>query len=115
MELIVIIVSNKKGSYRTNSPRQYQNDEYAAVLREEVATVIARERWTKAAVGKMFRLDSFLRETTRLSEMLDSEFAVDGSIVFSSLAKKLAPPYGAHPWRVQLCGDVACVLRRSEF
>jgi hypothetical protein len=44
-------------------------DEYAELLRDEATTVVAREGWTKAAVtkaavGKMFRLDGFLRETS---------------------------------------------------
>jgi hypothetical protein len=39
--------------------------EYAPVLREGVGGILAKEGWTKAAAGKTFKLDSFLRETTR--------------------------------------------------
>ncbi|KAF7297713.1 hypothetical protein MKEN_01394600 [Mycena kentingensis (nom. inval.)] len=35
-------------------------------LREEVESVIQRNGWTKAAIGKMYKLDSFLRESQRL-------------------------------------------------
>ena len=35
-------------------------------LREEVDAVIKDEGWTKAGVDKMYKIDSFLRETQRL-------------------------------------------------
>ncbi|KAH9975529.1 cytochrome P450 [Lactifluus volemus] len=35
-------------------------------LREEVEAVVAEEGWTKAAMDKMFKIDSFIRETQRL-------------------------------------------------
>ncbi len=34
-------------------------------LREEIETVIASDGWTKAALGKMWKLDSVFRETLR--------------------------------------------------
>ncbi len=40
--------------------------EYVEILRTEVESAIAEEGWTKAAVGKMDRLDSFLKEAQRL-------------------------------------------------
>ncbi|GJE99517.1 cytochrome P450 [Phanerochaete sordida] len=39
--------------------------ELIAPLREEIDTVIAYEGWTKAAMGKMWKLDSFMRESLR--------------------------------------------------
>ncbi|KAJ3970554.1 cytochrome P450 [Lentinula raphanica] len=36
-------------------------------LREEVESIVAELGWTKAAMGKMHKLDSFLKETQRLS------------------------------------------------
>ncbi|KAK0222735.1 cytochrome P450 [Armillaria nabsnona] len=40
--------------------------EYVEILRTEVELAITEEGWTKAAVGKMDRLDSFLKEAQRL-------------------------------------------------
>ncbi|KAJ6614631.1 cytochrome P450 [Mycena sp. CBHHK59/15] len=40
--------------------------QYAAPLREEIEAVVKVEGWTKAAMGKMVKLDSFLKETFRL-------------------------------------------------
>jgi cytochrome P450 len=39
--------------------------EYAAPLREEIEAVVRAEGWTKTAMGKMPKLDSFLKETGR--------------------------------------------------
>ena len=34
-------------------------------LRDEIEPIIAAEGWTKAAMGKMWKLDSFLKECMR--------------------------------------------------
>ena len=36
-------------------------------LREEVESIIAEEGWSKASIGKMRKLDSFLKESQRLN------------------------------------------------
>ncbi|KAG6906645.1 hypothetical protein DXG01_012798 [Tephrocybe rancida] len=41
--------------------------EYVAPLREEIEAVTASEGWTKAAMGEMRKLDSFLKESQRIS------------------------------------------------
>ncbi|KAJ7269703.1 cytochrome P450 [Mycena rebaudengoi] len=41
--------------------------EYTAQLREEIQSVVRSDGWTKAAMGKMTKLDSFFKETNRLS------------------------------------------------
>lgn len=41
--------------------------ELAQVLREEVKSVVEVHGWTKAAVGQMNKLDSFMRESQRLN------------------------------------------------
>jgi hypothetical protein len=46
--------------------RLLANPEYIEPLREEVNAVIKEEGWTKAGVDKMYKIDSFLRETLRL-------------------------------------------------
>ncbi|KAI0280021.1 cytochrome P450 [Russula aff. rugulosa BPL654] len=46
--------------------RLLTNPEYLEPLREEVDAVIREEGWTKAGMDKMYRIDSFLRETQRL-------------------------------------------------
>lgn len=40
--------------------------EYAGPLREEIERVVAQEGWTKTAMGKMRKVDSFLRESQRM-------------------------------------------------
>ncbi|KAG6330777.1 hypothetical protein ID866_8313 [Astraeus odoratus] len=41
------------------------NPEYALLLREEVERIVEEDGWTKEALGKMRRIDSFLKETLR--------------------------------------------------
>jgi len=41
--------------------------EHIAPMREEVESVIREEGWTKAAIGKMRKVDSFLKETQRVN------------------------------------------------
>ncbi|KAF8494612.1 cytochrome P450 [Russula emetica] len=47
--------------------RLLANPEYLKPLREEVDAVIKEQGWTKAGMDKMYKIDSFLRETLRLS------------------------------------------------
>ena len=42
------------------------NPQYIQPLREEVETIIKKEGWSKAALGKMRKVDSFLKECQRL-------------------------------------------------
>ncbi|KIP05259.1 hypothetical protein PHLGIDRAFT_490945 [Phlebiopsis gigantea 11061_1 CR5-6] len=44
--------------------------EYLIPLREEVERVIADEGWTKAAIGKMGKLDGFMRESQRVTGVI---------------------------------------------
>jgi hypothetical protein len=46
--------------------RLLDNPEYLEPLREEVDAAIEEEGWTKAGMDKMYKLDSFVRETQRL-------------------------------------------------
>ncbi|KAK0448937.1 cytochrome P450 [Desarmillaria tabescens] len=55
--------------------------EHVQILRSEVETIIAEEGWSKAAMGKMNLLDSFLKEAMRVY----GNFAVFGMV---RLAKK---------------------------
>lgn len=41
--------------------------EYILPMREEVEHVIAEEGWSKASLARMHKLDSFLRESLRLT------------------------------------------------
>jgi hypothetical protein len=58
--------------------------EYVEPLRQEVETVIREEGWTKAAIDKMHKIDSFLRETQRVdgisSGRLDSFPSIPSTI-----------------------------------
>jgi cytochrome P450 len=47
--------------------------EYVEALREEVAAVVGAEGWTKGAMTRMVLLDSFLKETMRVSPGSASE------------------------------------------
>ena len=49
------------------------NPEYAIPLREEVRVLVAEHGWTKAAIDRMYKIDSFLRESLRLSPGGSSE------------------------------------------
>jgi len=43
------------------------NPEYIEPLRHDIETAVAEEGWTKAAMDKMLKVDSFLRESQRIS------------------------------------------------
>jgi cytochrome P450 len=46
--------------------RLLANPEYIEPLRQDVEAAVAEEGWTKAGLDKMYKIDSFLRETQRL-------------------------------------------------
>ncbi|KAH9992078.1 cytochrome P450 [Russula vinacea] len=46
--------------------RLLTNPEYIKPLRQEVDAVITEEGWTKAGMDKMYKIDSFIRETQRV-------------------------------------------------
>ncbi|KAJ7278114.1 cytochrome P450 [Mycena rebaudengoi] len=52
------------------------NPEYTAALREEIESVINVEGWTKAGMGKLTKVDSFLKETNRLASFSVSALRV---------------------------------------
>ena len=47
---------------------------YLQPLREEVESIVAAEGWTKAAMGKMWKIDSFLKESQRVNGVALSMF-----------------------------------------
>ena len=47
--------------------------EWAKPLREEVESIIADEGWTKASMQKMRKIDSFMRESSRVNALSLSE------------------------------------------
>ncbi|KAJ6570518.1 cytochrome P450 [Mycena vulgaris] len=70
--------------------------EHIGPMREEAERVVAEEGWTKAALGSMHKIDSFLRESQRLSgsgpvAMMRKVVAKDG-FTFSD---GLTVPHGA--------------------
>lgn len=46
------------------------NLEYVEPLREEIESVVKTEGWTKAAMGKMVKLDSFYKESSRIMPLV---------------------------------------------
>ncbi|KAF8491193.1 cytochrome P450 [Russula emetica] len=61
--------------------RLLANPEYIEPLRKEVDVAIKEEGWTKAGTDKMYKMDSFLRETQRL----------DGIAILAMLRLALRP------------------------
>jgi hypothetical protein len=41
------------------------NLQYVEPLREEIESIVKSEGWSKGALGKMIKLDSFLKESAR--------------------------------------------------
>jgi hypothetical protein len=41
--------------------------DYMQLMRDEVEAVVSEEGWTKNAISKMYRIDSFLKETQRFN------------------------------------------------
>lgn len=64
------------------------NPEFIGPLREEMERVIAAEGWTKTAMGRMWRLDSFLRESQRVNSINPREYLPASN----SLHGDLSPP-----------------------
>ena len=46
--------------------RLLANPEYIEPLRQEIEAVVAEEGWTKSGMDKMYKIDSFIRETQRV-------------------------------------------------
>ncbi|KAH9921475.1 cytochrome P450 [Epithele typhae] len=67
--------------------------EYMQPLRDEVEAVVAAEGWSKAAMGKMWKLDSFLREAQRCH----------GIGIRRHALRRHLPPHG-HPLLRRLLG-----------
>ena len=49
---------------------------YAEPLREEVERVIKEDGWTKVAMTKMWKLDSFLKESQRINGIFNRKSIV---------------------------------------
>jgi Cytochrome P450 len=41
--------------------------DYIQLMRDEVVAVVSEEGWTKNAISKMYKVDSFLKETQRFN------------------------------------------------
>ena len=52
------------------------NPEYIQPLRDEILPIIAEQGWTKAAMGKMWKLDSFLKESQRVNGVSLSKWTI---------------------------------------
>ena len=50
--------------------------EYAQPMREEVEAVLREEGWTYAAIGKLSKVDSFIKESLRLSLIESCEYKI---------------------------------------
>ena len=49
--------------------RLLANPEYVEFLRKDVEAAVAEEGWTKAGLDKMYKIDSFVRESQRLDSL----------------------------------------------
>ncbi|KAH9992090.1 cytochrome P450 [Russula vinacea] len=63
--------------------RLLANPEYMEPLRQEVDAVVKEEGWTKAGIDKMYKIDSFVRET----------FRIDSFTISSSLRRLALRPF----------------------
>lgn len=65
-------------------------------IREEVEKVVSEEGWNKAALGRMYYLDSFLRETQRMHSAGTSKslnpFSPKASVILIFLKSSLDGP-----------------------
>jgi hypothetical protein len=43
--------------------------QYAQPMRDEIAEIVEREGWTHSALGRMTRVDSFIKESQRLKSL----------------------------------------------
>lgn len=74
--------------------------EYIKGLREEIEPLVAREGWERATVMKMWKLDSFIKESLRLSPL--------GAGISVSLNKSYCSR------RLQSCGEAIYILEWSD-
>lgn len=79
--------------------------EYIPALREEIETAIDEDRWTKKAVDKMRKLDSFIRESQRLSSGIGcvalirlamQDFTFSNGLTVPAGTMVATPAYGIH-------------------
>ncbi|KAL0574356.1 hypothetical protein V5O48_007598 [Marasmius crinis-equi] len=78
--------------------------EYIEPLREEIERIIQHDGWTKAAMGKMQKLDSFLRESQRVSSSTAfgvfrktlEDFTFSNGIVIPAGTFMSTAPYASH-------------------
>ncbi|KAJ7620650.1 cytochrome P450 [Mycena polygramma] len=78
---------------------------YMTALREEAEKVISELGWTKAAVNKMHKIDSFLRESQRMHD--------NGPV---SMTRKVMDPAGFRfsDGTVLPCGSIVNIATRAE-
>jgi cytochrome P450 len=67
--------------------------EYAPILREEIETLVKSEGWSKTTLEKMYKLDSFIKESLRIHVFANSNDAPSNFInkLVSSPRKVLQP------------------------
>ncbi|CCL98543.1 uncharacterized protein FIBRA_00543 [Fibroporia radiculosa] len=75
--------------------------EYIQPLREEIDAVLKTEGWTKVGIGKMWKLDSFMRESQRLN-------GISGTLKDVTLSDGTLIPAGT------LCGAAAAGTHHDE-
>lgn len=61
-----------------------ENPEYAQPMREEVEAIVREEGWTKASMGKMRKIDSFLRESQRFNGLGASEGIPSNKLILTT-------------------------------
>jgi hypothetical protein len=69
-------------------------------MREEVQRVIAEDGWTKAAIGKMHKVDSFLRESQRL-HIVEPRAFLRNDFYFLPISERCV--MGSHPSTQCVC------------
>ncbi|PCH34303.1 cytochrome P450 [Wolfiporia cocos MD-104 SS10] len=82
------------------------NPEFVEPLRQEIESAIKSDGWTKAAVGKMMKLDSFMRESQRMN-------GTSGISVIRKALKDVKLSDGTVVPRGTLCGAVSFAMHHD--
>ena len=87
------------------------NPEYIEPLRHDVETAIAEDGWTKAAMDRMLKVDSFLRESRRndvqgspLSQYTRTSVTDSQVLIFSRPDPSRITSVYLFQWRYYSCG-----------
>ncbi|PCH34304.1 cytochrome P450 [Wolfiporia cocos MD-104 SS10] len=83
------------------------NPEFVEPLRQEIESAIKSDGWTKAALGKMMKLDSFMRESQRMN-------GISGISVIRKALQNVKLSDGTIVPAGTICGAVSFAMHHDE-